>query len=73
MAWDTLDSGGWQRFFESSTPLPEAFVIPQVQTVSSHRDQPRWAVQLAGRTKALPAMRIALHVRMAPLKEGRHS
>ncbi|MFD5429476.1 hypothetical protein, partial [Streptomyces sp. NPDC127084] len=32
----------------SSTPQPEAFVVSQIQTVSSHKlDQPAWAVHLA--------------------------
>ncbi|MFD5426789.1 hypothetical protein ACFWI9_15075, partial [Streptomyces sp. NPDC127084] len=32
---------------DSSTPQPEAFVVSQIQTVSSHKlDQPAWAVHL---------------------------
>ncbi|KAF4408573.1 DUF397 domain-containing protein [Streptomyces lycii] len=36
-----------ERFLDSSTPQPGAFVISQIQTVSSHKlDQPGWAVHL---------------------------
>jgi len=66
----------WQKWFlDSSTPLPEAFTISEVQTVSSHLNQPGWAVQLVtvtqGRRRLVPASAIDDYVALLLKEAGR--